>query len=171
MSPEILLDFLGYKRQLLEQLLTVASIFGGFAVTGVITLRAEAHRDRVHTVVFGALAVAAIAFIFAAALDAIWIPISQLPRLRSSAPALQALLATGDNVIVAILIGTASLFVAVGLFGFARSRRMGVFVLVVAILAAVFFAFDVWTFSRITQMPAAFTPAHPAPAAPGSSRR
>ena len=42
-----------YKRQALEQFLAVASIFGGFAVTGIIALRSETQRDRVASVAFG----------------------------------------------------------------------------------------------------------------------
>jgi len=147
MDPQALLDILGYKRQVLEQFLTVASIFGGFAVTGVIGLRAEAHRDRVHSLAFGALAMASIAFIFATALDAIWLPMSRLSRLRT-VPALRTVLATGDAVIWANLLGAVGLLAAVGLFGFARSRRMGIFVLLLAVLAAVVFVLNVWALAH-----------------------
>jgi LPXTG-motif cell wall-anchored protein len=113
MDPQALPDILGYKRQVLEQLLTVASVFGGFAVTGVIALRADERRDRVH------------------------------------AP-LQTLLSTGDSVAWAVLAGAAGLIAALGLLGFARSRRMGVFVLLLALLAAVAFLLNVWALARLS---------------------
>ncbi|HEX4496974.1 MAG TPA: hypothetical protein VIE43_14985 [Thermoanaerobaculia bacterium] len=141
MDSQTLLDILGYKRQVLEQLLTVASIFGGFAVTGVIALRSDERRDRVHALAFGAMAVAAIAFVFATALDAIWLPMSRSNHLSEAS--LRTLLGTGDSVAWAVLVGAAGLIAALGLFGFARSRRMGLFVLLLAILAAVAFVLNV----------------------------
>ena len=150
MGARELLDILAYKRQVLEQFFGVASIFGGFAITGVIALRAEAQRDRVHSLAFGALATAAIAFIFATALDAVWLPISHLSRLRT-APALQAVLDTGDSIAWAVLIGAACLVAAVGLFGFARSRRMGFCILLITTVATVAFLENVLALVRATK--------------------
>lgn len=139
MDLNTLMGILGYKRQVLEQLLSVASIFGGFAVTGVIALRTDTVRDRVHTFAFGAMAVAAVSFLFATAFDAIWLPISRNVNFRS-AEAAQAVIATGDAVVWAVLLGAVSLTAAVGLLGYARSRGMGRFVLALAVAALVVFA-------------------------------
>ncbi len=149
MEQAQLVDILIFKRHVLQQFLAVASIFGGFAVTGVVALRADAHRDRVHALAFGAMATAAIAFIFATALDAVWLPLSNLERLRTIS-GLQTLLDIGESVVWAIIVGAVSLVIAVGLFGFARSRQMGIFVLVVTTIAAVIFVLNVLALARIS---------------------
>jgi hypothetical protein len=138
MTPDVLRDILDYERQVLELFLTVASIFGGFAIAGMIALRAEERRDRLHTLSFLALALAATAFIFATALDSVWLPVSRLVRLKT-APQLQAVLTVGDVIAWAVSIGTVSLLIAVGTFGFARSRRIGWTVLGIAIAAGIVF--------------------------------
>ena len=125
MTVETLRDILDYKRQVLEQFLTVASIFGGFAITGIVALRAEERRDRLHASAFFALAAAAMAFILATALDAIWLPISRLEKL-DTAEKLQAVLTVGDIVVWSVIVGAISLVIAVCSFGFAHSRRMGI---------------------------------------------
>ncbi|MCE9619164.1 MAG: hypothetical protein K8R92_04575 [Planctomycetes bacterium] len=136
MDAQALLDILSYKRQILEQFLTVSSIFGGFAVTGVIALRTDTNRDRVHTLAFGAMAVAAISFIFATALDAIWLPVSHMDKYKTAkATTIQTLLDTGEGVVWSVLIGAISLVIAIGLLGFSRSRSMGFFVLLITLFA------------------------------------
>ena len=83
MNIDQLRDLIAYSRQVLELLLAVSSIFGGFAITGVVALRAEERRDRLHATAFFAFTVAALAFIGATALDAIWLPVSRLQRLNT----------------------------------------------------------------------------------------
>lgn len=143
MGIDALLDILTYKRLILEQLLSVSSIFGGFAITGVIAMRTERHRDRIHSLAFGALVVASVALIFATALDAIWLPLSHSPHVLQSVAGVQRLLVTGDSVAWAVLLGAASLMASISLFGFSRSRRMGYFVLTVTAVAVVVFIVDV----------------------------
>jgi hypothetical protein len=151
MTPDVLRDIVDYERQVLELFLTVASIFGGFAIAGMIALRAEERRDRLHTMSFVALALAAIAFIFATALDAIWLPVSRLERLNT-VPQLQAVLTVGDVIAWAVSIGAASLLFAVGSFGFARSRRIGWIVLSIAAAGGVVFFVCVAALIRATSI-------------------
>ncbi|MBI3437743.1 MAG: hypothetical protein HY054_03660 [Proteobacteria bacterium] len=140
MDPIGLLNVLAYKRQVLSQLLGVASIFGGFAVTGVVALRADTHSGRVQSIAFLAMIVAAVAFIFATAFDSVWLPMSNSAHSPES---VRALLAAGDNIAYAVIIGVAALAVAVALLGFARSRLMGIATLMVALLAIVAFVVEV----------------------------
>jgi hypothetical protein len=154
MTPDVLRDILDYQRQVLELFLTVASIFGGFAIAGMIALRMEDRRDRLHTMSFVALALAATSFIFATALDSIWLPVSRLQRLNT-VPQLRAVLTVGDVIVWAVSIGTVSLLIAVGTFGFARSRRIGLSVLAIAIVAGVAFVLCAIALTRATAIKAA----------------
>jgi hypothetical protein len=149
MNPDVLRDMLTYKRQVLEIFLTVASIFGGFAIAGMVALRAEERRDKVHAIAFGALALAATAFIFATALDAVWLPVCRLEKLKTVAQ-LQAVLDVGEVIVWTVMIGAVSLLTAVGSFGFARSQRMGWIVLGFAIVAAGVFVACALALSRAT---------------------
>jgi hypothetical protein len=149
MTPEMLRDRLDYMRQVLEVFFTVASIFGGFSIAGIIALRAEERRDRLHALSFFALALAANAFIFATALDAVWLPLSKLERLKT-VPQLETVLGVGNVITWAVLIGAVSLLTAVGSFGFTRSRRMGWLVLMVALAAGFAFVKCALALARVT---------------------
>ena len=149
MNVDQLRDILTYKRQVLELFLTVASIFGGFAIAGIVALRTEERRDRLQAFSFFALALAATAFIFATALDAIWLPVSRLEKLKTQAQ-LESILSVSEVIVWAVLIGAVSLLAAVGSFGFVRSRRMGVVVLAVALAACVIFVVCVSALARAT---------------------
>ncbi len=149
MNIDQLRDLIAYSRQVLELLLAVSSIFGGFAITGVVALRAEERRDRLHATAFFAFSIAALAFIGATALDAIWLPVSRLQRL-STVGALSTVLSVSDTIVWLVLVGAASLVVAVGTFGFARSRRMGVAVACTAALMVAIFVYSVIALARVT---------------------
>jgi hypothetical protein len=142
-DPQSLLEILAYKRQVLEQLLTVSSIFGGFAVTGTIALRSDGESHRSGSIAFFAMAVASVAFIFATAFDAIWLPVSH--NVEHASPAtIRTIIALGDSVAWAVIAGTASLATAGALLGFARSRMMGLVIMVITLGAVAVFAVNMW---------------------------
>jgi hypothetical protein len=134
---EQLNDFIAFKRAFLTQLLFVASIFGAFSVSGVVALLVSEKRDRLRHFLFTSLCLSSIAFVAAAALDAILLPaMGRSPPARTPAQA-YALLDLGEVAIWSVLIGAILLIVAIGGFGFAFSRRTGWFVAVVSALTAV----------------------------------
>jgi len=142
-DPQALLEVLAYKREVLQQLLAVSSIFGGFAVTGMIALRSDGVSGRSGSIAFFAMAVASIAFIFATAFDAIWLPVSH--NVEHASPAtIQTIIALGDSVAWAVIAGTASLATAGALLGFARSRMMGVVIMIMTLGAVAIFAVNMW---------------------------
>jgi hypothetical protein len=121
-----LLDFLSYKREVLTQMLLVATILGAFSMSGVVALLVGPHRDRLHRFLFVTLCLASLAFIFATALDAILLPVTGRKTNASLPPQkLAGLLALGDVVIWSMIAGALALMVAMGGFGFAFSRRLG----------------------------------------------
>jgi hypothetical protein len=134
---EQLNDFIAFKRAFLTQLLFVASIFGAFSVSGVVALLVSEKRDRLRGFLFTSLCLSSIAFLAAAALDAILLPaMGRTPPARTPAEA-HALLELGEFAIWSVLIGALFLIVAIGGFGFAFSRRTGWFVAVVSAATAV----------------------------------
>ena len=101
-----LLAILDYKREVLEQLPAVSSIF-------------------------------------ATAFDAIWLPVSQ--NVEHATPAtIRTLIALGDSVSWAVIIGTAALATAGALLGFAHSQIMGLVVLVITLATVAIFAVNMW---------------------------
>lgn len=121
---EALLDILQYKREALTQLLVVASIFGGFAVGGVMTFLGTTDRGRLRSALFATLAIAALAFITATVLDALMLPGMFRGTYRDTA-ALRGLLGLGDVVVWAVLVGSVALVGAVAGSGFLFSRWVG----------------------------------------------
>lgn len=142
-NTQPLLEILTYKREVLEQLLTVSSIFGGFAVTGTIALRSDGEPKASGSVAFLAMAVASVAFIFATAFDAIWLPVSRNVA-HASLTTIQTVISLGDSVAWSVIVGAACLATAGALLGFARSRAMGIVVLVVTLAAVAVFAVNIW---------------------------
>jgi hypothetical protein len=69
-------------------------------------------------------------------------------------PQLRAVLTVGDVIVWAVSIGTVSLLIAVGTFGFARSRRIGLSVLAIAIVAGVAFVLCAIALTRATAIKA-----------------
>ena len=133
-----LLDILSYKRAMLTQLLLVATIFGAFSMSGVVALLVGPNRDRLHRFLFVTLCLASLAFIFAASLDAVWLPASARKANSQLSPErLRALLDLGDYVVEAVVLGAFTLVAAVSGFGFAFSRRLGWVVAALGIASAV----------------------------------
>ena len=134
---EQLLDVLSYKREILTQLLLVASIFGGFAVNGVMAFLSGTIRGRLANAMYVALSVAALSFIAATLLDAIMLPgMSRLAALRGPR-AVNGLLALGDVVVYLMIVGSVALISAVAGSGFLYSRRVGLIVLAATVLVTV----------------------------------
>ncbi len=72
-------DLLQFRAQALSQFLLVATIFGAFAMSGVIALLAAHERARLRSVLFVLLSLASVAFIFATLLA---VPSSRSCRVR-----------------------------------------------------------------------------------------
>ena len=114
----ILLDILSYKREVLTQLLLVATILGAFSMSGVVALLVGPNRDRLHRFLFVALCVASLAFIFATALDAVLLPATGRKANANLTPEkIQTLLILCDSVVCSVILGAVALVVAGSHFG------------------------------------------------------
>ena len=144
------LDVLAYKREVLTQLLLVATIFGGFAVGGLMAFLGSGERGRLRSGIFVALAVSAAAFIAATALDAVMLP-AMLPQTFAvrGVEAVSSMLALGDVVVWAVMAGCVALAGAVGASGFLFSRWVGRAVLGVTVLMAVIVSATIALFARV----------------------
>lgn len=118
-------DLLHFRGQALTQFVLVATIFGAFAMSGVIALIARHERARLRSALFVLLSIASLAFVFATVLS-----VMILPFMNSGTPisekAMRGLLFLYSIVITAIVIGTALLAASLALMGFLVSRRVGV---------------------------------------------
>jgi hypothetical protein len=132
------MDVLSYKRDVLTQLLLVATILGAFAMSGVVAILVGPNRDRLHRFLFCALCLASLAFIFATALDAVLLPATgRKANLLLPPERIQTLSGLCDGVVWAVIIGALALVTAIGGFGFAFSRRLGCLVGVVAVAVVI----------------------------------
>jgi hypothetical protein len=129
-----LLDIMAYKREILTQLLMVATIFGAFSVSGIVALLVADRKGHLFHFFFLMLSLASLAFIFATALDAILLPGMKRDESAYTAEQVVGLLNLGDFVIWAILIGTLALGAAVAGFGFVFSRTIGLVVLAMSVV-------------------------------------
>ena len=121
-----LLDILSYKREILTQLLLVATILGAFSMSGVVALLVGPNRDRLHRVLFLGLCFASLSFIFATALDAVLLPATGRPaNARLTPEKILELHRLCDIVVYAVIVGAFALLAAISGFGFAFSRRVG----------------------------------------------
>src|SRR5579883_629902 len=132
-----LLEMLAHKRELLTQILLVASILGAFSVSGLVALMVGEARAKLHRFLFLSLCIAALAFIFAMTIAAILLPVMSM-TLKTPGP-VWTLLYLSQFVDLSMLIGYMALFAAVGGMGFTYSRRIGYIV-----LAATIFTFCVF---------------------------
>lgn len=130
---EQLLDVLRYKREVMQQLLLVATIFGGFAVSGIMAFLGTADRGKLRGVLFVILSVAAFAFIAATILDAVMLPAMLHEKNLRSPDGIRGLLTLGDVVVWSVLVGCLALAAGVGCSGFLFSRRVGKVVAGVAV--------------------------------------
>lgn len=134
----LLLDILAYKREILTQLLLVATILGAFSMSGVVAILVGPNRDNLHRFLFFILCIASLSFIFATALDAVLLPATaRKANLTLTAEKIQALSGLCDGVVWAVILGAVSLVTAIGSFGFVFSRRMGILVATAAFTVAV----------------------------------
>jgi hypothetical protein len=137
MNPDpqraILVDRLAYARELLSQLLLVATIFGGFSIGGVVALLVAPERDRLRGYLFLMLCASSLAFIFATSLDAVLLPAAKRPASERDAQVVAGLLQLAEVVAWSVIAGTACLWSAIAAFGFAFSRRLGILVLAIAV--------------------------------------
>jgi hypothetical protein len=137
-------DVIAYKHEVLAQFLLVATILGAFSMSGLIAVLTGNRRDRLHSFLFVALALACMAFVFATALDAILLPMMRR-RASNVQPEIAAgLLRLGDVVVWGVIAGTLALVAALAGCGFAFSRRLGVLLLAAAVLAVALFVWYAW---------------------------
>jgi hypothetical protein len=127
-----LLDMMAYKREVLTQLLLVATIFGAFSVSGVVALLVADRRNHLFHFFFLMLTFASLAFIFATALDAILLPGMKRTEAGYTADQVRGLMQLGDVVIWSVLVGTLALSIAIAGFGFVFGRTIGIIVLVMS---------------------------------------
>lgn len=143
------LDILAYKREMLAQLLFVATIFGAFSVSGVVALLVAERRGHLVHFFFLMLVFASLAFILATALDAVMLPGMKKPEGALQAEQVAGLLSLSEMVVWAVLLGTFALVVAIAGFGFIFSRRIGFVVLAMSISAMALFAWCAWRLAVI----------------------
>ena len=144
-----LVDMLDYSREVLGQLLLVATIFGAFSISGVIALLVATERSRLRSFLFLMLGISSLAFIFATSLDALLLPATKRPASLKDPVIVAGLLQLADVVVWAMIVGTSTLMAAVAGFGFACSRRIGVVLLTLTALAAATFIACVWHLARL----------------------
>ncbi|HAM70600.1 MAG TPA: hypothetical protein DCM86_03040 [Verrucomicrobiales bacterium] len=143
-----LLDILSYKREILTQLLLVATILGAFSMSGVVAILVGPSRDRLHQFLFSMLCVASLTFIFATALDAVLLPATGRKANVNLAPErIRTLLTLCDMVVWTVIVGALSLVTAIAGFGFVFSRRLGYLICGIA-TAVVIVLF--WTFRALS---------------------
>ena len=128
------------KREVLSQLLIVASLLGAFSMSGAIALLVGHNRDRLHRLLFGLLAGASLAFILATTLDAIILPAAGMVVQRQRPQEVSALLQLGDVVIWGVIAGALALLLALGCSGFTFSRGLGLLLASAAGLTLALFA-------------------------------
>jgi hypothetical protein len=139
-----LVDRLGYSRELLGQLLLVATIFGAFSISGVVALLVAPERRPLRNFLFLTLSASSLAFIFATSLDAILLPASKRAASLRDADTVAGLLQLADVVVWSVIVGTAALMTSVAGFGFAYSRRLGFIVLGLTALTVAAFVAAMW---------------------------
>lgn len=137
-------DVVAYKREALAQFLLVATILGAFSMSGLVALLTGARRDRLHGFLFAALALASLAFVFATALDAVLLPVMRRRPSELEPEVAAGLLRLGDAVIWGVIVGALALLAGLSVSGFVFSRRLGVLVLVAAVLALALFLWHAW---------------------------
>ena len=139
-----LIDILSYKREVLTQLLLVATIFGAFSMSGVVALLVAPERGRLRSFMFLTLCGASLAFIFATILDALILPAAGRMATQSKERAVVGMLNLGDVVIWAVVIGASALATAIASFGFEFSRRMGFVVLLISAVTLLALVASFW---------------------------
>lgn len=131
---------LHFRGQALTQFLLVATIFGAFAMGGVIALIANHEKQRLRSFLFVVLSVASIAFVLASALSVLVIPFAT-SSMGLSDRATHGLNTLYRITIDTMMLGMALLAVGLGALGFMVSRRVGMWTLGASGVATVAFVF------------------------------
>jgi hypothetical protein len=131
-------QLLHFRGQALTQFVLVATIFGAFAMSGVIALIATHEKARIRSFLFVVLAIASLAFIIATLVSVIIIPFMSSGWNVPDKAAL-ALMRLYAVVVVAIIAGTVLLAVGLASVGFMISRFVGRIVLGSTIVASLIF--------------------------------
>ncbi|MFO0832732.1 MAG: hypothetical protein U0637_12935 [Phycisphaerales bacterium] len=119
---------LHFRGQALTQFLLVATIFGAFAMGGVIALIAHHEKQRLRSFLFIVLSVASMAFVLASALSVLVIPFAT-SSMDLSDRATDGLNTLYRVAVDTMMLGMALLAVGLGALGFMVSRRAGVWTL------------------------------------------
>jgi hypothetical protein len=138
-------ELLHFRASALSQFLLVATIFGAFSMSGVIALLASHERARLRSALFILLALSSVAFVFATLLAVIILPIMGRDLPDHIAARMLTLYAVD---VVAIILGTILMSIALGLVGFMVSKRAGLFTLSATIIAGIVLAACVYMFAQ-----------------------
>ncbi len=129
---------LHFRGQALTQFLLVATIFGAFAMGGVIALIAHHEKQRLRSLLFIVLSLASIAFVLASAVSVLVIPFAT-SSMTLSDKAAGGLMVLYRIAIDTMMVGMALLAAGLGALGFMVSRRAGVWTLCATVVATIVF--------------------------------
>ncbi len=148
-TRDVLYDMLLFKRNALEQLVIVSTVFGAFSVGGLVALLVAPTRDRLRSYLFVMLCIASLAFIFGTAVDAVILPGMHRSPDGLDAIQIRGLLDLGEVPIWSVLIGSFALIAAIAGFGFTFSKRLGWSVLALAFATLVAFGWCVMHLAKL----------------------
>ncbi len=132
-------NLLHFRGQALTQFVLVATIFGAFAMSGVIALLAGHERARLRSALFVLLSLASLIFVFATVLSVIILPFMGAGVVVSDKAA-RGLLFLYAIVVVSIILGTLLLVAGIAGVGFMVSKRVGHCTLWSTVAVAIAFA-------------------------------
>lgn len=115
---------LHFRGQALGQFVLVATIFGAFAMSGVIALISTHEKARLRAALFVLLSLASLFFVFATVLSVMILPFMGA-GMEVPDKAARGLLFLYAVVVVAIIAGTLLLLSGIAGVGFMISRRVG----------------------------------------------
>ncbi|MFO0784591.1 MAG: hypothetical protein U0636_13025 [Phycisphaerales bacterium] len=139
---------LHFRGQALTQFVIIASILGGFSMSGVFTLLGLRQSERLRRALIVVLMAASLAFVLACAVAAMVIPFTG-PEVDLTQRASDGLMALYTMSVRCILAGMALLAAGLGLMGFLVSRRIGMLTAISAVLTMGTF---LWAMAYLSQI-------------------
>ena len=131
-------NLIAFRGEALSQFLLVGTIFGAFAMSGVIALLSLQGSPRLRSFLFVSMALASLAFIFATLLSVLILPF-MTGHVGVSDTFAHSLNRMYGVVVISLVLGTTMLVIGTGGVGYIVSRRVGHITLAATVLFAVAF--------------------------------